>query len=332
MKILFLSTVFPNAIEPSRGCFNDSLVRALAIKHQVEVVSPIPWVDLVRGYRRGLRVPMYQRIADPAGFGIHYVPFLYPPKILRSKYCTFYWSSIAGTVQSLIRTHRPELIISYWAHPDGEAAVRIGRLVGAPSCVIIGGSDVLLMTRKPSRRRRVQAVLQATDAVITVNDDLKEAVVRLGIRADKVHVWRQGIDVGRFQPGDRHLARQQLGIPVSGRVIVWVGRMVPVKGLDILLGILLTAADTRRRLSPLPRWRWPVSEGVCGPGRSPRTLHTHHVRGPQAPPRAARLVSRRRFDRAAEPIRRTAERAARVAGLRDSVRGQRCRGDLRDRR
>ena len=64
MKILFLSSVFPNAIEPSRGCFNDSLVRALAIGHQVEVVSPIPSVDLVRGYRRGLRVPMYQRIAD----------------------------------------------------------------------------------------------------------------------------------------------------------------------------------------------------------------------------------------------------------------------------
>ena len=235
MKILFLSSVFPNAIEPSRGCFNDSLVRALAIRHQVEVVSSIPWVDLVKGYRRGIRVHLYRRIADPAGFGIHYVPFIYPPKILRNRYCAFYWSTIAGTVHSLIQTCRPELIISYWVHPDGEAAVRIGRLVGAPSCVIVGGSDVLLTTRKPSRRRRVQAVLEATDAVITVNDDLKEAVVRLGIRADKVLVWRQGVDVGRFQPGDRHLARQQLGIPVPGRVIVWVGRMVPVKGLDILL-------------------------------------------------------------------------------------------------
>ena len=235
MKILFLSTVFPNAIEPSLGCFNDSLVRAIAIGHQVEVVSPIPWVNLVRGYRWGLRVPMYQRIADPDGFGIHYVPFLYPPKIFRNWYCTFYWSSIAGTVQSLIRTHRPELIIGYWAHPDGAAAVRIGRLVGAPSCVIVGGSDVLLVTRKPSRRRRVQAVLEATDAVITVNDNLKEAVVRLGIRADKVHVWHQGIEVGRFRPGDRLLARQKLGIAVPARVIVWVGRMVSVKGLDILL-------------------------------------------------------------------------------------------------
>jgi teichuronic acid biosynthesis glycosyltransferase TuaC len=235
MKILFLSTVFPNGRNASRGCFNDSLVRALAIGNRVEVISPIPWIDLVKGYRPGIRVPLYQRIADPAGFGIHYVPFLYTPKALRSWYGNFYWSSIAGTVRSLIRTHCPELIIGYWAHPDGEAAVRIGRLVGAPSCVIIGGSDVLLMTRKPSLRRRIQNVLEATDAVITVNDDLKNVVVKLGVRADKVHIWRQGIDIARFQPGDRRLARQQLGIPVRGRMIVWVGRMDPVKGLDVLV-------------------------------------------------------------------------------------------------
>ncbi len=233
MNILFLSSVFPNAIQASRGCFNDKLVRAMARGHQVEVVSPIPWVDLLRGVRRGVRVPMYQRIADPSGIGIHYVPFLYTPKILRRWYGHFYWSSIKGTVRSLIQ--RTDLVISYWAHPDGEAAVRIGRLVGIPSCVIIGGSDVLLLPRKPSRRRRVQSVLEATDAVVTVNDDLKNAVTRLGVPADKVHVWRQGIDVGRFFPEDRRVARQRLGLPIAGRVVVWVGQMVPIKGLDVLL-------------------------------------------------------------------------------------------------
>ena len=235
MKILFLSSVFPNAIEESRGRFNDSLVRALAIGHQVEVVSPIPWVDLVKGRRLRIQVPMYRRIQDPAGFGIHYVPFLYTPKVLRRWYGEFYWSSIAGTIRSLIRTHRPELVIGYWAHPDGEGAVRIGRLVGVCSCVIIGGSDVLLVNHNPGRRGRVQEVLKLTDAVITVNDDLKRAVMRLGIPGDRVHVWRQGIDVGRFHSGERRLAREQLGIPVQGSVLVWVGRMVPVKGLDILL-------------------------------------------------------------------------------------------------
>jgi teichuronic acid biosynthesis glycosyltransferase TuaC len=238
MNIVFLSSVFPNAVDEARGRFNDSLVRALAINHQVDVVSPIPWVDLVKGYRRGIRVAMYTRLDDPAGFGIHYVPFFYTPKILRRWYGDFYWASTAVTARSLIRSQRAALIISYWAYPDGAAGVRLGRLSRAPSCVIIGGSDVLLMTRRRSQRRRVQAVLEATDAVITVNEHLKDAVVRMGVRATKVHVWRQGIDRGRFQPGSRLLARQTLGIPGRDQAIVWVGRMVPVKGLDILLDSL----------------------------------------------------------------------------------------------
>jgi teichuronic acid biosynthesis glycosyltransferase TuaC len=235
MRILFISSIFPNPIERSLGCFNDSLVRALASAHQVEVVSAVPWVDIVRGRRRGIRVPMYRRIGDPAGFGVHYTPFFYTPKVLRRWYGEFYWASVAGTIRSLLRDHRPDLVVAYWAHPDGEAAVRISRLVGCPSCVIIGGSDVLLMTRAASRRRRVQSVLAATDAVITVNDDLKQAVIRMGIPADRVHIWHQGIDIGRFRPGDRQVARQRLGIPVTSRVILWVGRMVPVKGLDVAL-------------------------------------------------------------------------------------------------
>ena len=107
------------------GAFNDSLVRALAIDHRVDVVSPIPWVDLVKGHRRGVRFDMCKRLDDPAGFGIHYVPFLYTPKILRRWYGECYWASVAGTVRSLIKTTCPELVIGYWAYPDGAAAVRI---------------------------------------------------------------------------------------------------------------------------------------------------------------------------------------------------------------
>jgi teichuronic acid biosynthesis glycosyltransferase TuaC len=235
VKLLFISSVFPNAIDTSRGCFNGSLVRALAKEHEVDVVSPIPWVDLVKGRRHGVPIPLCRRVVDPAGYGIHYVPFLYTPKVLRRWYGKFYWASIAGTVRSLVRTHRPELVISYWAHPDGEAAVRIGRLLGVPSCVIIGGSDVLILTRDPNRRRRIRGVLRATDAVITVNEDLKNAVIGLGIRAEAVHVWRQGIDASRFQPGDRLVSRQRLEIPDSSHVVFWAGRMVRVKGLDVLL-------------------------------------------------------------------------------------------------
>jgi glycosyltransferase involved in cell wall biosynthesis len=75
-------------------------------------------------------------------------------------------------------------------------------------------------------------------------------VIDHGIDADKVHVWQRGIDAGRFSPGDRTEARRRLGLPVAGSVLLWVGRIVPVKGLDVLLRacLLLRQRDLAFRL------------------------------------------------------------------------------------
>ena len=78
-------------------------------------------------------------------------------------------------------------------------------------------------------------VLSAADAVLCVSRDLGSKTVELGVSANKVHVWAQGVDVGLFHPGDRTAARRRLGQAEQGAVAVWVGRMVHVKGLDVLL-------------------------------------------------------------------------------------------------
>ncbi len=80
MKLLFVSSNFPNAVNATLGCFNEALVRALARSHDVDVVCPIAWTSLLKGRRHGVRVPLYRRMTDPAGFGVHYVPFFYTPK------------------------------------------------------------------------------------------------------------------------------------------------------------------------------------------------------------------------------------------------------------
>jgi peptidoglycan/xylan/chitin deacetylase (PgdA/CDA1 family) len=70
---------------------------------------------------------------------------------------------------------------------------------------------------------------------VAVSQDLKEKVIDLGVAPDKVHVVYRGIDAERFSLGDRAEARRRLGLAAEGRVLLWVGRMVPVKGLDVLL-------------------------------------------------------------------------------------------------
>jgi teichuronic acid biosynthesis glycosyltransferase TuaC len=163
-----------------------------------------------------------------------YPAYYYTPKVLRNHYGTFLRWSVRGAVQRVLRNFRPDAVLGYWAHPDGEVAVRIAQQLGVPSGVIIGGSDVLLLTRNPGRKRRVMGVLQAASHVITVNHHLRDTIVDMGIPGEKIHVWEQGVDTA-FSPADRGQARQRLGLPAGGRTAVWVGRMVPVKALEVLL-------------------------------------------------------------------------------------------------
>jgi peptidoglycan/xylan/chitin deacetylase (PgdA/CDA1 family)/glycosyltransferase involved in cell wall biosynthesis len=138
-------------------------------------------------------------------------------------------------VWRLLRSYVPDVVVGYWAHPDGAAAVQVARIIGVPSAVIVGGSDVLLLPKNKRRRRCVTQVLNETDAVLTVSRDLQKHTIQLGVAPHKVHVWSQGVDTDVFSPGDRSDARRRLGIPVEGKVLLWVGRMHPVKAVDMLV-------------------------------------------------------------------------------------------------
>lgn len=56
--------------------------------------------------------------------------------------------------------------------------------------------------------------------------------------ADKISVVSPGVDLTLFKPLAKRLARQHLGIPVDHKMILFVGRIQPLKGIDILLHAL----------------------------------------------------------------------------------------------
>lgn len=239
MNILFLSTVFPDTAQPSRGAYNLQTCRALAQSHRVQVISPRPWTDLL-GNRIAGHVFSRCDAAREAGIDVTFPTYWYPPKLLRARYGEFLWWSVRHAVNRIAANCPPDAVLSYWAHPDGEAAVRAARRFGVPVGVITGGSDVLLLPECPTRGERVRRVLSEADAVLTVSDGIRQAVVDLGVDGGKVHTVYQGVDADRFHPGSQEAARQrltlqQLGIPSESPLLLWVGRMVDVKRLDVLI-------------------------------------------------------------------------------------------------
>ena len=162
MNILFLSSEFPTPRDPHRAVFNRSMVRGLAQRHRVDVVCPIPWTDAAGPQRR-------QEATAPAEpFSIALPRFYFPPRVARHHRGTWLWWSVRGGLLRMAARHRPDVVLSYWAHPDGEAALRLARRLGVPVALMVGGSDVLLLTKDPRRRQRVEAVLRGVDAVVTI--------------------------------------------------------------------------------------------------------------------------------------------------------------------
>ncbi len=250
MRIHLITNVFPNPTQLTRGTFNLEMSGALSREgHDVEIVSPVSWFEEWRAGQRGRRIGR-ERHEVMHGMHVYYPRFYYTPKLLRSFYGSFLWNSIKSTVLPLVKTTPPDIVIAYWAHPDGYAGLRLARQIGKPCAVVIGGSDVLLLCRNSARRRCVLNVLRAVDWVIVVSRDLKDQVEKLGVDPAKVHVGWRGVNAEEFSPGDRREARQRLGLPASRPLMLWVGGMVPVKNLETLLAAaaILKARGTDFRL------------------------------------------------------------------------------------
>lgn len=64
----------------------------------------------------------------------------------------------------------------------------------------------------------------------------------------KIWVVHNGFDLSRFSQSDRVTARKSLVIGEDDFVVAWVGRMAPVKGVELLANAIRTAADRKSRL------------------------------------------------------------------------------------
>jgi len=241
-RILFFSMVYPRAYEPTRGTFCYATCKALAQRHQVRVVSPQAWMECLRRPQ-----PLDPRFVSEVG-PTEYPCYVYPPGMLRASYGSWMWHSVRRSLLRVAGEFRPQAILSQWADPDGTTAVRLGRRLGIPSGVIVGGSDVLLMVQDPRRRAVVARTLQSAQAVFAVSQDLREKTIALGVDPQRVHVVYRGVDEA-FSPGSREEARRRLDLPVEGEMVLWVGKMVPVKGLEVLLDAFARVAQARPQAS-----------------------------------------------------------------------------------
>ncbi|MBP6442597.1 MAG: glycosyltransferase [Gemmatimonadales bacterium] len=225
MRILLVTSVYPTPYGPHKGTFNAALVTGLHLAgDDVRVVAPIPWTDRLR-----------RRAVGTTAEGVSHPLWWYPPKVGHHRHHRWMRRTVLPAARTITEEWRPDLVLGYWTHPDGTVALEVAREFGVPGVLLVGGSDILVLTAKPARRAIIVETLLAADRVLAVGAPLRDSVVALGVPAERVDAFARGVDRQRFAPTDGLAARRRLGLPLDRPIALWVGRMVPVKGLDVLM-------------------------------------------------------------------------------------------------
>jgi len=79
-------------------------------------------------------------------------------------------------------------------------------------------------------------VVAAADRLVANTDNEADQLIRLyGADPDRVVTVNPGVNLDLFQPGDARAARARLGLQIDGPVLLFVGRIQPLKSPDVLV-------------------------------------------------------------------------------------------------
>jgi phosphatidylinositol alpha-1,6-mannosyltransferase len=115
----------------------------------------------------------------------------------------------------------------------------VGPVLGKPYAVVLHGAEVTVPGRLPVARQTLGAVLGRARLVICAGRYPAAEARRAApsMRAPVVEV-PPGVDLDRFRPlspEERAKARAAWGLPVGGPLVVSISRLVPRKGMDVLI-------------------------------------------------------------------------------------------------
>jgi teichuronic acid biosynthesis glycosyltransferase TuaC len=251
MRVLAVTKIFPNALEPLSAPFNRQQLAALGRRCDVRVLATIPWFPgagaLARWSPTG-RLSGLPRAEVIDGLPVEHPRTLFVPRVGHAASAALYAASV---LPALLR-HRGsfDVLLGSWAYPDGVAAVMLGRALRIPTVIKLHGSDIDVLAGRRALRAQIRLALGRADRVVAVSRALAEKALVLGARPDRVDVVMNGVDATVFHPRDRSAARAELGHAAAAngdarRFIVYVGRLTREKGILDLAAAFAALAESR---------------------------------------------------------------------------------------
>jgi teichuronic acid biosynthesis glycosyltransferase TuaC len=229
LRVLVFTTVFPHSSAPLHGLFVYERNRHLAKHATLVTVAPVAWYQ-----RLGPRIQAHE---PHKGLRVAHPIFFYLPRFMKILDGCFLFISTLATVRRLHRKFKFHLIDAHFAYPDGFAAVLLGRVLKVPVVLTLHGTEILLL---PFRMRSALAdwTICSANRVIAVAENLTARALKARLAPSRLTLIPNGVNAVRFAPVDRLTARNRVGTPANGLLMVSVGHVSPRKGFQRVIRIL----------------------------------------------------------------------------------------------
>lgn len=236
MKILVITSVFPNHKQPNLGIFVRERMSKAATQCEIKIIAPVPWFPFARYLKKDYRPGVdYKEIQD--SIEVYHPKFFSIPYFCKFLDGIFFFLSCIITARNLKKNFKFNIIDSHFAYPDGFGAMLIGKLFRTPITITLRGTIKKLL-KYPLVKFQIIYALKNAAKIFTVCNDLKGIALSLGISDEKVEVIPNGIDIGKFKPMDKIAARKELGIAADKKILISVGGLVKRKGFHEVIALL----------------------------------------------------------------------------------------------
>jgi len=246
MNVLVFTSLYPNNVWPQHGVFVKERMTTFAQIEgcSVKVVAPVPYFPPIKiGHRSRFSQIMRREVIE--GLEVYHPRYFMAPKVSMALHGLLLFLSILPFIKKFQRDFSFDIIDAHYVYPDGFVAVLLGSFFRKPVVVSARGSDINLFSKFPLIRCFLQYTLNKADRVIAVSQALKDAMIALHIPEEQIIVISNGVDTEKFCPFSKGEARRKLRLPHHKRILLSVGRLVPLKGFDLLIKALKLLFEER---------------------------------------------------------------------------------------
>lgn len=246
MKILTISSLYPNNKDPKHGIFVETRLRHLRKDYpdvSAVVIAPVPWFPFAaKGFGEYSKFAGVVDVETREGVQVYHPKYLVIPKLGMHLTSWFMARSIRKCLKQLLAQGQTfDLIDGHYFYPDGVAIATVAAEFAIPFTCTARGTDINLIPVYPVARRRIIEVFAKAGHLMAVCKALAEEMIALGAPKQKVTVLRNGVDLELFKASDeakKQQLRSTLPLPVSGPLLLSVGWLIERKGHYLVIAAL----------------------------------------------------------------------------------------------